>query len=42
LWKIHGTGLEDPRSVSFNIEAMYAMGGGSPHGRYVKIFLYFS
>jgi hypothetical protein len=37
LRKIHGSQLEDPRLVPFNVDVMYATGGGSPHGRYVKI-----
>jgi hypothetical protein len=41
LKKIYRPELEDPRSVSFNIDATYAMGGGTPHGRYVKILIVF-
>jgi hypothetical protein len=29
LRKIHGTQLEDPRSVPFNIDAVYAAGRGT-------------
>jgi hypothetical protein len=39
--KINGPQLEDPRSVTFNIDASYAMGGGTPHRRYVKISIAF-
>jgi hypothetical protein len=35
--KIHGLELEDPRSVPFNVDATYVVGGGSLHRRYVKI-----
>jgi hypothetical protein len=28
---------EDPRSVPFNIDVAYAVGGGTAHGRYVKV-----
>jgi hypothetical protein len=41
LRKIHGHQLEDPRMVPFNIDAAYAAGGGTPHGRYVKILIIF-
>jgi hypothetical protein len=41
LKKIHGPKLEDPRSMPFNVDAAYAVGGGSPHGRYVKIPIVF-
>jgi hypothetical protein len=41
LRKIHGPQLEDPRSVPFNVGAAYAIGGGTPHGRYVKISIVF-
>jgi hypothetical protein len=37
LKKIHRQKLEDPRSVPFNVDVAYAVGGGSPHGRYVKV-----
>jgi hypothetical protein len=33
LKKIHGPKLEDPRSVPFNVDTAYVMGGGTPHGR---------
>jgi hypothetical protein len=33
--------LEDPRSVPFNVDAAYAVGGGTRHGRYVKISIVF-
>jgi hypothetical protein len=29
------------RSVPFNVDAMYASGGGTLHGRYVKISIVF-
>jgi hypothetical protein len=41
LMKIHGPQLEDSRSVPFNVDAAYAAGGGTPHGRYVKISIIF-
>jgi hypothetical protein len=41
LRKIHGPQLEDPRSVPFNIDVVFAAGGGTPHGRYVKILIVF-
>jgi hypothetical protein len=41
LKKIHGPELEDPRLVPFNVDAAYAMGGGTLHGRYVKIPIVF-
>jgi hypothetical protein len=31
--------LEDPRSVPFNIDTTYAMGGGTPPGRYVIVLI---
>jgi hypothetical protein len=37
LRKIHEPELEDPRFVSFSISVVYAAGGGTPHGRYVKV-----
>jgi hypothetical protein len=37
LMKIHMPELEDSRSVSFNVDTAYGAGGGTPHGRYVKI-----
>jgi hypothetical protein len=39
LRKIHGPKLEYPRSVPFNVDVVYVMGGGIPHGRYVKILI---
>jgi hypothetical protein len=33
LRKIHGSEVQDSRSVPFNFTAVYAMGGGTPHGR---------
>jgi hypothetical protein len=39
--KIHGSKLEDPRSVPFDVDAVYAMGGGTSHGWYVKILIDF-
>jgi hypothetical protein len=33
--------LEDSRSVSFNVDTAYGAGGGTPHGRYVKISIVF-
>jgi hypothetical protein len=41
LRKIHGLELEDPRSMPFNVDAAYAAGGGTPHGRYVKVSIVF-
>jgi hypothetical protein len=41
LKKIHGPKLEDLRSVPFNVDAAYASGGGTPHGRYVQIPIIF-
>jgi hypothetical protein len=41
LKKIHETELEDSSSVPFNINVTYAAGGGTPHGRYVKISIVF-
>jgi hypothetical protein len=41
LMKIHGPELEDPRSVPFNVDAAYATGGATPHGRYVKVSIVF-
>jgi hypothetical protein len=41
LKKIHGPELEDLRSVPFNVDTAYAVGRGSPHGRYVKILIVF-
>jgi hypothetical protein len=33
LKKIHGTDVQDPRSLPFNLPAVYAMGEVTPHGR---------
>jgi hypothetical protein len=33
LRKIHEPELQDPRSVPFNIDVAYAMGGSTSHGR---------
>jgi hypothetical protein len=33
LRKIHGPQVQDTRYVPFNIDAAYAMGRGTPHGR---------
>jgi hypothetical protein len=41
LKKIHEPELEDPRLVPFNVDTAYASGGGTPHGRYVKIPIVF-
>jgi hypothetical protein len=41
LKKIYGPEIEDPRLVPFNVDAAYASGGGTPHGRYVKIPIVF-
>jgi hypothetical protein len=41
LRKIHRPQLEDPRSVPFNVDDVYAAGGGTTHGRYVKISIIF-
>jgi hypothetical protein len=40
LKKIHGSELEYPRSVPFNVDATYVVGGGTPHGRCVKISIF--
>jgi hypothetical protein len=32
MTKIHGTELEDSRSVPFNVNDVYAVGGGTPYG----------
>jgi hypothetical protein len=37
LKKIHGLELEVPKSIPFNVDATYATGGGTPHGRQVNI-----
>jgi hypothetical protein len=42
LKKIHGPEQEDMRSVPFNIDIVYAAGGGTSHGRYVKVLIVFS
>jgi hypothetical protein len=39
LKKIHGPALEDPRSVPFNVDVVYAVGGGTTRGRYVNILI---
>jgi hypothetical protein len=41
LKKLHWPRLEDLRAVPFNVDAAYALGGGTPHGRYVKILIVF-
>jgi hypothetical protein len=41
LRKIHGVELDDPRSMPLNLDAVYIAGGGTPHGRYVKISIVF-
>jgi hypothetical protein len=41
LKKIHEPELEDLRSVPFNIDAAFAVGGGTPYGRYMKISIVF-
>jgi hypothetical protein len=41
LRKIHGPELEDLRLVPFNIDAVYAVGGSTPYGRYAKISIVF-
>jgi hypothetical protein len=33
LRKIHGSEVQDSRSVPFNLAVVYAMGGGTRHGR---------
>jgi hypothetical protein len=33
LKKIHWPNVQDPRSVPFDVPAVYPMGGGAPHGR---------
>jgi hypothetical protein len=37
LKKIYGPELEDPRPEPFNVDVVYAVGGGTPHGRYVNV-----
>jgi hypothetical protein len=39
LKKIKGPEVEDPRLAPFNIDVVYAAGGGTPHGRYLKILV---
>jgi hypothetical protein len=41
LKKVHGTELEDLRSVPFNVDVAYATGGCTPLRRYVKISMVF-
>jgi hypothetical protein len=41
LRKIHEDDLEDPRSVPFNPDVVYVAGGGTSHGRYVKMSIIF-
>jgi hypothetical protein len=41
LRKIHGPELEDMMSMPFNVDAAYAAGGGTPHGRYAKVSIVF-
>jgi hypothetical protein len=41
LRKIHGHELEDLRYVPFNVDAVYAVGRGTPHGRYVNVSIVF-
>jgi hypothetical protein len=41
LRKIYEPQLEDPRSVPFNVDAAYAAGRDTPHGRYFKISIIF-
>jgi hypothetical protein len=36
LRKIHGPDIEDSRSVPFNIDATYAVGGGTCHTRFLR------
>jgi hypothetical protein len=36
---IHGPALEDLRSIPFNVDAAYAAGGGTLHGRYVNVYI---
>jgi hypothetical protein len=37
LKKIHELELEDPRLAHFNVDAVYAAGGGILHGRHVNV-----
>jgi hypothetical protein len=37
-----GCYIEDPRSVPFNVDDVYAASGGTPHGWYVKISIVFN
>jgi hypothetical protein len=39
--KIHEPELEDLRSVPFNVDDVYVVGGGTPHGRYENISIVF-
>jgi hypothetical protein len=41
LKKIQRPELEDMRLVPFNVDVAYASGGGTPHGRYIKIQIVF-
>jgi hypothetical protein len=34
---IHRPALEDPRSVPFNVDAAYAAGGATLHGKFVNV-----
>jgi hypothetical protein len=37
LKKNHETKVEDPKLVPFNVPVAYAVCGGSPHERYMKV-----
>jgi hypothetical protein len=39
--KNHGLQLEDPKSVPFNVDVVFAADGGTLHERYVKISIVF-
>jgi hypothetical protein len=39
LKKIHGPEREDPRSVPFNVDVVYAVGEGTPDGRQVNVLI---
>jgi hypothetical protein len=41
LKRIHRPKLKDPKLVPFNVDAAYAVGRGTPYGRYVKISIVF-
>jgi hypothetical protein len=41
LKKIHRPALEDPWLVPFHVNVVYAAGGGTPHGRYLKLSILF-